>query len=108
MNEKHSLLNEIRSIYILKDILTLAFKNMKSVLKFVAYDKTLIKRLDINIKDYYDYSIKTSIERGKSIFKNQIITELVFIFIPFTIYYIMFFKKKHLTKKILMQFIIKI
>ena len=94
MNEKHSLLNEIRSIYILKDILTLAFKNMKSVLKFVAYDKTLIKRLDINIKDYYDYSIKTSIERGKSIFKNQIITELVFIFIPFTIYYIMFFKKK--------------
>ena len=67
---------------------------MKSVLKFVAYDKTLIKRLDINIKDYYDYSIKTSIERGKSIFKNQIITELVFIFIPFTIYYIMFFKKK--------------
>jgi len=70
MNEKHSLLNEIRSIYILKNILTLAFKNMKSVLKFVAYDKTLIKRLDINIKDYYDYSIKASIERGKSIFKN--------------------------------------
>ena len=45
-----------------------------------------------SIKDYYDYSIKTSIERGKSIFKNQIITELVFIFIPFTIYYIMFKK----------------
>ena len=37
MNEKHSLLDKIKSKYILKDILSLAFKNIKSVLKFVAY-----------------------------------------------------------------------
>ena len=50
MNEKHSLLNKIKSNYILKDILSLAFRNMKSVLKFIAYDKVLLQKLDINIE----------------------------------------------------------
>ena len=66
MNEKHSLLNKIKSTYILKDILTLAFRNIKSVLKFIAYDKVLLNKLDINIKDYYDYKIKKEVEKNKA------------------------------------------
>ena len=42
MNEKHSLLNNIRSKYILQNILTYAFGNFNSVLKFLAYDKVLL------------------------------------------------------------------
>ena len=63
MNEKHSLLNNIRSKYILKDILILAFGNMNSVLKFVAYNKVLLNRLDINLKDYYNFEIETVIKK---------------------------------------------
>ena len=58
MKEKHSLLNKIKSNFILKDIMILAFSNIKSVLKVVAYDKILLNKLDINIKDYYDYKTK--------------------------------------------------
>ena len=64
MNEKHSLLNNIRSKYILKDILILAFGNMNSVLKFVAYNKVLLNRLDINLKDYYNFEIETVIKKN--------------------------------------------
>ena len=63
MNEKHSLLNKIKSNYILKDILSLAFRNMKSVLKFVAYDKVLLQKLDINIKEQFDYKIRSTIKK---------------------------------------------
>ena len=63
MKEKHSLLNNIRSKHILKNILALAFRNMKSVLKFVAYDKVLLEKLDANIKNYFEY--KTKIKSNK-------------------------------------------
>ena len=92
MNEKHSLLNNIRSKYILKDILIYAFRNMKSVLKFVAYDKVLLNKLDINIKDYYDYkTIKIVEKKFCEIFYLIVLGN--FFFIPLIIYNIRFFKK---------------
>ena len=63
MNEKHSLLDKIKSKYILKDVLSLAFKNMKSVLKFIAYNKVLLQKLDINIKEHFDYKIRDTIKK---------------------------------------------
>ena len=63
MNEKHSLLDKIKSNYILKDILSLAFRNMKSVLKFIAYDKVLLQKLDINIKEHFDYKTRNKVKK---------------------------------------------
>ena len=97
MNENHSLLAKIKSSYIIKDILTLAFKNMNSVLKFVAYNKTLLNKLDINFKDYYDFKAKekTKIEID---FNNELSLEIACLdifslFIPLLIYIIMFYSK---------------
>ena len=97
MNENHSLLAKIKSSYILKDILTLAFKNMNSVLKFVAYNKALLNKLDINFKDYYDFKAKekTKIEID---FNNELSLgiaslDIFSLFIPLLIYIIMFYSK---------------
>ena len=97
MNENHSLLAKIKSSYILKNILTLAFKNMNSVLKFVAYNKALLNKLDINFKDYYDFKAKekTKIEID---FNNELSLEIacldiLYSFIPLLIYIIMFYSK---------------
>ena len=92
MNERNSLLNKIRSKYILKDILIYAFGNMKSVLKFVAYDKSLFNKLDINIKDYFDYKTKKIVEKR---FYELIFYPIFFgnfFFIPLIIYNIRLFK----------------
>ena len=61
MEEKKSLLNKIRSKYILKKILTIAYGDMKSVLKLTKYNKSLMDKIDINMKkleDYYQYEIE--------------------------------------------------
>ena len=96
MNEKHSLLNNIRSKYILKDILILAFGNMNSVLKFVAYNKVLLNRLDINLKDYYNFEIETVVE--KKIFECSFfcikIDEIVLFYLFLILHHIFFFGKK--------------
>ena len=96
MNEKHSLLNNIRSKYILKDILILAFGNMNSVLKFVAYNKVLLNRLDINLKDYYNFEIETVIK--KKIFECWFfcikIDEIFFFYLFLILNHIFFFGKK--------------
>ena len=104
MNEKHSLLNKIKSNYILKDILTLAFKNMKSVLKFIAYNKDLLEKLDINMEEYFDYKIEKTLEKENALFNCFNINDLCFNFIPLMIYDIMFyaigtFKDKNLKKE---------
>ena len=94
MNEKHSLLNKIKSTYILKDILTLAFRNIKSVLKFIAYDKVLLNKLDINIKDYYDYKIKKEAEKNKANILGIVATvDTLLIIFPLIIYDIAFYIK---------------
>ena len=90
MNERHSLLTKIKSSYIIKNILTLAFKNMKSVLKFVAYNKVLLDRLDINIKDYYNYDTKIESKKDCTLLLVTCINFL-FLFIPLLVYQIMFY-----------------
>ena len=91
MNEKHSLLDKIKSKYILKDILSLAFKNIKSVLKFVAYDKVLLQKLDINIKEHFDYKITKTVEKENSCSVMVMIIDIFLNFIPLMIYDIKFY-----------------
>ena len=91
MNEKHSLLDKIKSKYILKDILSLAFRNMKSVLKFVAYDKVLLQKLDINIKEYFDYKITKTVKKENSCSVMVMIIDIFLNFIPLMIYDIKFY-----------------
>ena len=91
MNEKHSLLNKIKSNYILKDILSLAFRNMKSVLKFVAYDKVLLQKLDINIKEQFDYKIRSTIKKDVGLITVPIAIDFLGYYIYLIIYDIMFY-----------------
>ena len=77
---------------------------MKSVLKFVAYNKVLLNKLDINIKDYYDYKIK--IVADKEDFNSCflfIICEIIFAFIPLIIYDTTFYSKRKFNDKILVE-----
>ena len=59
MSKEAPLIDRINSKYILKSILSLAYSDIKSVFKLAAYNKNLLKRLDLNIKDYYQYNLKT-------------------------------------------------
>ena len=52
METNNSLLNKIRSKYILKKILTIAYGDMKSVFKFTKYNKSFMNKIDINIKNF--------------------------------------------------------
>ena len=96
MEKKPSLLNQLKSKYILQDILSLAYGDIKSVLKLIKYNKNLINRIDINIKDYYNYKYKKKIQKGKykdtcSLFLLSIILHIILVFIPYLIYIICFF-----------------
>ena len=51
MNGKSSLLSKINSKYILETILSLAYGNMKSILRLSKYNKSLLNKLDINFED---------------------------------------------------------
>ena len=94
MNEKHSLLNKIKSKYIIKKILMLAFPNMNSVLKFVAYDKHFISELEINIKDYFDYETKEIIIKGIKPLIFQTSINALILFVPFLVFYIKLYSKR--------------
>ena len=96
MEKKPSLLNQLKSKYILQDILSLAYGDIKSVLKLIKYNKNLINKLDINIKDYYNYKYKKKIQKGKykdtcPLFLFLIILHMILVFIPYLIYIICFF-----------------
>ena len=99
MNEKNSLLNKISSNFILKDIMILSFRDMKSVLKFAAYNKALLNKLDINIKDYYDYKTKIVVKKsGLSLFAVSTFADII-IFINLLIYDIIFYAKGTFNEK---------
>ena len=103
MSKQPSLLSRVNSKYILKNILSLAYSDMKSVFKLVAYNKNLLKKLDINIKDYYQYDIKL-----KNFKKNLQLVIMDFscvllIFILLLQYTIKFLKKGSLNDKILKE-----
>ena len=92
MEKKPSLLNQLKSKYILQNILLFAYGDIKSVLKLIKYNKNLINRIDINIKDYYNYKYKKKIQKGKyQIFYIQISYHIIIVFIPYLIYIICFF-----------------
>ena len=85
-----SLLAQIKSKYILQQILSLAFGEMKPVIKLVKYNKSLLNKLDINIKDNYKYVIETKIKKkSQLIFIYILIYEIIFSLL-FLIYIIIF------------------
>ena len=94
MQKSHSLLNQIKSNYILEKIFSFAFIDIKSTIKLIKYNKNLFKRLNINIKDSFEYETKTEIfKRGETQYSIIIYFKMVLIFIPFFIYLIMFYAK---------------
>ena len=91
MEEKKSLLNKIRSKYILKKILTIAYGDMNSVLKLTKYNKVLMDKIDINIKkfkDYYQYKIEEK-ESKSFCFNYFILIKDLIIFILLMIFIIL-------------------
>ena len=93
MEKKTSLLNQIKSKYILQKILSVGYGDIKSILKLLKYNKNLINKLDINIKDYYNYKFKTKIKKNIGCcFSFIMISHIVLVFIPYLIYIILFFK----------------
>ena len=78
-----SLLAQIKSKYILQQILSLAFGKMKPVIKLVKYNKSLLNKLDINIKDNYKYEIETKTKKKKYL--------SLFIYLYGKLYFLSFF-----------------
>jgi len=84
MERNNSLLNKIRSKYILKKILTFAYRDMNSVFKLTKYNKSLMNKLDINMKkfqDYYQYELRTDKKNFCSNFYYLIRDIIIFIFL---------------------------
>ena len=75
----NSLLDQIKSKYILQDILSLAFEDMKSVYNLIKYNKNLLNKLNIDFKKKFknigdNYKYKKEIEKGKCCNKIDIIS----------------------------------
>ena len=81
--EKSSLLAKIKSKYILQEVLCITYGDMKSVLKLVKYNKSLLNKLEINIEKNYKYEIKTRIHNYEKNydFLGFIIFDLIYLFI---------------------------
>ena len=106
MSKEPSLLSKIKSKYILQDILSLAFGDIKSVIKFTKYNKSLLNRIDINIKTIhklYDYKLENKINSKYPKFLKIMLLNLqeVTTIILFIIYIILFYKKGKFNDEIL-------
>ena len=91
-----SLLSQIKSKYILQKIFSLTFGEIKTVFKFVKYNKTLINKLELNIKDHYKFETEKKVYVGEFItfyFISNLVWEII-LFLPFLIYIIVFYAKK--------------
>ena len=99
MKTKPSLLSQIKSKHILQKILIYAHSDIRSVLKLIKYNKNLLNKLDINIKDYYKYKIEKSIIKEYEIGAAIILTTLTMEFILFLIYIILFYAKGTFNEK---------
>ena len=101
MSKEPSLLNQIKSKYILQKIFSFAFKDTKSVFKFIKYDKKLIKNLEINIKDSFEYKTSKNIYKDKNIscFHVFIVMYEINAFILYLIYIILFYTKGKFNEK---------
>ena len=93
MNSESSLLSKINSNYILKSILSLAYGNIKSVLKLCKYNKCLFRKLEINFEDYFRYEIEIKRDVNKEdikILRKYLLWDSLW-FIIFLIYIIFFY-----------------
>ena len=95
----NSLLDQIKSKYILQDILSLAFEDMKSVYNLIKYNKNLLNKLNIDFKKKFknigdNYKYKKEIEKGKCCNTINIISLIedivksILLFIYLILYYI--------------------
>ena len=110
MNNEKPLLSKINSNYILKSILSLAFSNMKSVLKLCKYNKCMLRKLDINFENIFKYEIETQTDINKDDIK---VLGVIFLFnealwfIFFLIYIILFYVRGKFNDKNLKEGYIK-
>ena len=93
-----SLLYKIKSKYILKDLLLLAYDDINSVIRLIKYNKSLFNKLDINIKTINklnNYKIETNVNKKKPNFHIILISAIfpVIQIIFFLIYIIFFYIK---------------
>ena len=103
MSKQPSLLSRVNSKDVLKKILSLAYSDMKSVFKLVAYNKNLLKKLDINIKDYYQYNIIKIVNKLLLFFVIFYSILEISIFICFVLYTIYILKEGRFNDKILKE-----
>ena len=103
MSKQPSLLSRVNSKDVLKKILSLAYSDMKSVFKLVAYNKNLLKKLDINIKDYYQYNIIKIVNPLLLLFVIVYSLLEISIFICFVLYTIYILKEGRFNDKILKE-----
>ena len=99
--ESLSLLDQIKSKYILQKILCLAYGEMKSVLKLVKYNKSLLNKLDINFEENYKYKYGKDTKVYKDIDCSHYILfsfDIIF-FILFLIYITIFYVKEKFNDK---------
>ena len=89
---KTSLLNKIKSKYILKYLLCFAYTDIDSVLKLIKYNKKLLNKLNINIKNYYKYKTTRKLEKH-GFFTHFLLVYDIFIFILFFAYTITYYVK---------------
>ena len=96
MKKMPSLLNQIKSKYILQNIFTFAYGDIKSVLRLIKYNKNLIKRLNININDFYEYKLITGnikkSDDGIVLASMIFVIEFLILYIAYMIYIIMYYK----------------
>ena len=110
MSREISLLSKIKSKYILKDLLSLAYYDINSIIKLVKYNKSLLNKLDINIKTIdklNNYKLQTK-KNIKIIKIRYFWIIIIIIFHPegigiilLLIYIIFFYKKGKFTDDIL-------
>ena len=91
MEKKSTLFKKLKSAFILQNILSFSYGDIKSVLKLIKYNKYLLTKLDINIKDYYNYKLKIKIEKCSLGIAVLLIFHIIFVFFPYLIYIICFF-----------------
>ena len=110
MSREISLLSKIKSKYILKDLLSLAYYDINSIIKLVKYNKSLLNKLDINIKTIdklNNYKLQT--KKNIKIIKIRYFWIIIMIIfhpegigiILLLIYIIFFYKKGKFTDDIL-------
>ena len=89
MINKPSLLSQIKSKYILQNVLILAYPDIKSVFKLVKYNKNLLNKLDISIKDCYNYKIEKFVYKASDKFQYILLLkslEFSLLLLPFVFY----------------------